>query len=117
MAHSIHLRRKYLRKPSVPVFGGSSSSVLNVVNVENSDNSDTGPVKRNVAKETPTKSTKDLHRQQVITGDPRVQIILATNRQPRKPLALQREIKLHCISPTENTESHAENDTKKEIDW
>ena len=49
---------KYLRKPSVPVFGGSSSSVLNVVAVENSDNSDTGSVKRNVAKETPTKSTK-----------------------------------------------------------
>ena len=50
---------KYLRKPSVPVFGGSSSSVLNVVNVENSDNSDTSPVKLNVAKETPTKSAKD----------------------------------------------------------
>ena len=83
---------KYLRKPSVPVFGGSSSSVLNVVNVENSDNSDTGSVKRNVAKETPTKAQR-IHRQQVITGDPRGQIILVINRQPLKLLDLQREIK------------------------
>ena len=51
---------KYLRKPSVPVFGGSSSSVLNVCKMLKTATTVTQvPVKLNVAKETPTKSTKD----------------------------------------------------------
>ena len=98
---------KYLRKPSVPVFGGSSSSVLNVVNVENSDNSDTSPVKLNVAKETPTKSTKSPAPAE--SQESTVQTILH-NDNPETPLFSDKSIVSH---PRRTPESHAENDTKR----